>query len=1041
MRYARLPSSYLRRTAATRLLAKAAVARAIEAVDAAVCNNPHPNLGGMYLEEIGDSGRRIVASSPGASRNANVWHHRVFAGTNDLRVVNASTISPDLVDYDTVTPLCMEALAYIPAPLVNEARAYSRVVPTAAWQSLGFDAGRFSYIALDVSDYLDINRLTADVPRSSSASGRISLAYMFENLAHTSSGAGAAQWDSFMEKFRKFDQDSLTLDFRGRYPLISVADFNLALGSGGQSGIRSPFCEYIQNAGGGGGFYGSSSEEDEDRIRRLVFVTDGFFPSDVVDFDRRASVATERYDLGDPANQPFPMSLLATKGGRRQGLATTLMGQGMNKGDKWRERIGRIGCAALYDYLDTDRVPCSLALPVTERVPMICGISPQFIGSKFALNKKQPEKGSYTGQDGASLQSQDANSFPPGYQQTVEATVRYAVDGAKFAAGFMGGSVKTLAVFPFARQDENDGSFEFDGRFALFFSTGDIPLRTKTIDDHLHLSNKTIPSASDTGEFSDKGLIAAKIAPQGFGQITKVSSEDDSLRLLESLGMSDGSRFAAYFNTEGNEFLRVTYRWTRTVKGSEVSGLMKTWDIETLEQAIAAGQAQIVKKESAFKMHDVNGKASDAFLQDIGKDTGPEVWLNAAVWLRETDGTDTVDMVPASIFDDTVQNGIGDAATIYQGLSSRLGYAHPLMKFETGIKFTLSIDELDSLSGGDGSDIKLSPATVLCADPRFNYAPESWFGSDQALTKQLWREKNNSSNGDGDIFLATSDAGYLQSKWELAHLPRFSPLGTFGGDATIGNLSQPPDNRKAFYTDFSETLNHGFAWRSYDPFDEDEDAFVALPWTNDGSGQRINPYSDSSDVLMAAFANTPLDWRRASTNSTNNAAPDFGSMSSAEFNRDYAFNQYCSDESARIRWETLEDVATRFSSLVRTEAAKDISPGALPPWEEAWQKMVWDDEENRLCTIQLEDTVKLWSADKKFLYGYWRDCFAAKQQLYLVFVRAEPIMLGGDVAGQVPPQLGARAMAVVWRDPSRTRQDDNIYRPHRTRVLFYRQFE
>ena len=141
MRYARLPSSYLRRTAATRLLAKAAVARAIEAVDAAVCNNPHPNLGGMYLEEIGDSGRRIVASSPGASRNANVWHHRVFAGTNDLRVVNASTISPDLVDYDTVTPLCMEALAYIPAPLVNEARAYSRVVPTAAWQSLGFDAG------------------------------------------------------------------------------------------------------------------------------------------------------------------------------------------------------------------------------------------------------------------------------------------------------------------------------------------------------------------------------------------------------------------------------------------------------------------------------------------------------------------------------------------------------------------------------------------------------------------------------------------------------------------------------------------------------------------------------------------------------------------------------------------------------------------------------------------------------------------------------------------------------------------------------------
>ena len=44
-------------------------------------------------------------------------------------------------------------------------------------------------------------------------------------------------------------------------------------------------------------------------------------------------------------------------------------------------------------------------------------------------------------------------------------------------------------------------------------------------------------------------------------------------------------------------------------------------------------------------------------------------------------------------------------------------------------------------------------------------------------------------------------------------------------------------------------------------------------------------------------------------------------------------------------------------------------------------------------------------------------------------------MMGGE--GQTPPQLGARAMALVWRDPEATEGDE----PHQTRILFYRQFE
>jgi hypothetical protein len=54
----------------------------------------------------------------------------------------------------------------------------------------------------------------------------------------------------------------------------------------------------------------------------------------------------------------------------------------------------------------------------------------------------------------------------------------------------------------------------------------------------------------------------------------------------------------------------------------------------------------------------------------------------------------------------------------------------------------------------------------------------------------------------------------------------------------------------------------------------------------------------------------------------------------------------------------------------------------------------------------------------------------------LIFVRAEPAMMGSGAVGQVPPQLGGRAVALVWRDPYAKQPG-----PHKTRVLFYRQLD
>jgi hypothetical protein len=100
-------------------------------------------------------------------------------------------------------------------------------------------------------------------------------------------------------------------------------------------------------------------------------------------------------------------------------------------------------------------------------------------------------------------------------------------------------------------------------------------------------------------------------------------------------------------------------------------------------------------------------------------------------------------------------------------------------------------------------------------------------------------------------------------------------------------------------------------------------------------------------------------------------------------------------------------------------------------------------------------------ADRKFMYGYLKRCFANNHQLFLLFVRAESAA-GGGGAGS-----GARAVALVWRDPTAPREatgrghdnaskylnlqngineeswrlNERKYPPHRMRVLFYHQLD
>ena len=1011
MRYSRLPSSYLRRSSSTRLLVKAAMARAIDAVDIAVNNNPHPG--------VGDN--TIIREPYVRNRIHNYWYHRVLMGTNGFNRTS--------MDQSTVSPLCLEALAYIPPPLVNEARFYSRVSPTARWHSLDYDTGRYSFLALDVSDYFDINRMMADVPRSSAPNRRITLAYLFENERHTSAGSGAEAWDTFMENFRTIDEDTLKVTYGSKMPLVSMADYNLQLGRKGSiASFKSPFYDYLTSSGGAG-FYNTTSEAEEDFFRRQTFVTDAWFPK----LDKRNSSGEgaddrddgiERYDLNDGKYQPFTMEFLEAE---RPALSDVVLGKRLQADGtmKWLEHLSGLGCAALYDYLDPDHVPISLAVPTTERAPMICGLETTFPGAKFGVRKVfEPESGKE--EDGVISTVGDT-------ERTVRMTVKYRVDSSKITPGFMGGVVKSLVVFPFAHKDTSDGSFVLDGRFSMFFSSQPMTLRTGEQNDVLHLMT---PMIANTALDPKTGLMNVKLQDQGVSFPAKITSEDQAVKEIES--RLNAQAMGPYFAQNGNELLSVTYEWKQT--HPMTGGVMDkmTW-IPKFAEVFAAGGEYITAAHCGIPALLSNGTVdpqfTDANIVKIvqgGNGNGPDLRLNAAVWMRLKDKNGKiVDMVPACLSDDKLQNNVNDPdpRMAIVGKQEFAGQPFPIFRMDTGVQFKLSISSLEDMLAGD-TEVKMAPEAAIVADPRFNYAPEHWFELPGKLTKENWLQSNaTGGNGrDHDIFMATSDAGYMQSPYEVAHLTRFTNLIKYGNSVSAGNMGAPDGgNITSIPKSFGETRNNHLAWLTYDPIDDNADAFLDLPWTAAGNGFKVNPYSDSTNILMSVFANTPIDWKRASTNDVPNGE-SYYDMSVTDFNKRYAFNEY-SDET-KLDYRVLERIAGRFSDKVRSGVDWEDALADLGDWTSA--------SADRLCGVELGDSDDLWDADRKFLYGFWNDCFAVKQQLYLVFVRAEPVMMGSGTAGQIPPQLGARAMALVWRDPNKAKEPDY---PHQTRVLFYRQFE
>ena len=1049
MRSARLPSSYLRRNVVARQLAKAALAEAMEFIDFTIGNNPGPGVG----TKTSTSSVRATALGLSTGEKYNYWYHNIFIGTNGWMDVQLGEKPP------TISTLTLEGLAYIPPPLVNEARRYSRRSIGGQWRNLSFDAGRYAFCAIDVSNCFDVNRVQANTRRDSGAN-RVSLAHLFENSDHTGYNTGFTpqKWDDFMQQYgnlRKPTASTPGMVQDNKVPFISIADINLAMYAAYGQSSPFTFARYVsgdyQN-----GFYCTQSQftSEAEAIKNLQFVTDSFFPpvpesvyldqiNEALDELGESSI-TEIYDLNssdgqffsniDDDDAPNDVSYKEVRD-----MSSTVI----NAVNSRRKLLSKLDLCCLYDYLDGDSVPVSLAIPCVERVPSVIGIE-QKLKPQMTL---ECEDSGWQDKGGSDTEKE--------YEKTLTGKMN------KFAQTLRMTTLKVQTVFPFLRAAPS--GFNVDACIRLWFSSS--PTLDK-LRGYTYI-RPTDKNAFTTTEYKD-GII--NLACDRAATISGTTPTDaESAIQTVSLNFASASSIDVFdhaftvklkkvvpVDDDGNEdenSAKVTVETDGTIANfvplkSDESGMDENYSDQS-------------------KFVTLMGKAIEEVTDPAGVTEVDDMYLHAAVFVRITDQDGkVVDMVPATLADDGYQNsapGLSGAAA--KVLGTLLGTDGALMHYSASSTATgVSVKFSPAGFSGDWQPT-LEPSVLYCADPRFNYAPEDWYipNGTSSLSKDSWLSTCGAptlGSNDYDIFFGVSNCGYLQSVYELAYLPRLSPKFVYENKdlGILKNISLD-DSKRSFVsseadTQFSQTTPK-VNWSTYSPFDkgssaaDQRDNFEKLGIVSLPSGFRVSAASTSVDNFMAAVANTPISWELAGTNANNVAGGEKG-MEVETFNRQYAFNAM--NNSALISWDKLNDVAAELQSAMTSStdssnsSKKEETEDETPNVDLAFSDLTWYDSSNpnSLFGVDLgsnssSGSTKIHDIDRKMLYGFWHDSFTSVgQQLFLIFVRAEPMMMGGGSVGQTPPQLGSKAVALVWRDPTKSQNDDT---PHRMRILFYRQFD
>ncbi len=1034
MRQSRAPSSHLRRESTARYLLKSALANAISRLDGELNSNGY--VEGVYTDPYPGVG---PAQSLPDRQNGDLWTHRVFT---PFGLTNVES---------TVSTLTLEGLAYLPPAVINEARVYSRLTSTAVWKNLSYDLGRYAFMAVDVSDCFDINRLRANERRSSAPGRRVNMSSLFES--------NGSELDTLLER-------------ADPVPFVSLADFSI-LGSGSSF---APFSRYIGSIGGEGYPYNAG---DAQYVSNALFVVDTWFPPT----NRTGSAsAAEVHDIAAKSeNQPFRNYNVSSfidlyKNGTLPDLGNVLS-----------KNLG-VGLACLYDYLDADQVPLSLALPTVETVPMVCALGIANGGASQLTPKVEESL------DG-DVEYQKVSS---GKTHTMKRTFTKHVYKGLGASSLM---LTGVAAYPFKRVDGGrKGSFKVEAIAAVFMADKGLLCR---LADNSPVRPKQAEWSAGGGTERD-GILFFKGG-------TSVSFPDDIAKTTDALTSfniqlqgPNASESSLYYDIADVDVTPMNQRdenfqpiQTRKFKTAD----------STPENAIVYDANGVVVKANTL----YTGARKDELIKDSkrlsnGEDqneitfTGSTTYrLTVAVWVRVLNGSDVVDLAPAVFRDDEeMLQGVN-----YNGLTSTpqmeglCGAGVPILDFVTDREFKYSDGE-DGFAKLDGTPAAYVNWTELyAADPRFNFAPEDWFGKTDAngdVTPASWLTAlgANSTTGSGgvfgggrdsDIFMFTSDQEYLQSMGELAFLPN---LQTMDGSATSPFESSEYHGAGRYHKQnnfgsrsWSDVANKSFIWRTYTPVNHSgsgTDPIYELTMDGNngqnpsgkqivsGSGDfRANPFSSDSRILAAVVKDTPYDYYVASTNDELTVLSKSASASDA---RRYAFGSNASSKSARWNDGEIVEFASRLCNAFG-DNARNVGDGKCN-WMSTFDNFAWydgktGDEQTTFLGSSKTLSNPLHGVDRKFLHSFWRECFQNRQQLFLVFIRAEPLTVGGSSGDAISnSQLGARGVALVWRDPEppqrsgssgssgktsrqmlRSAWQDDLKNngPHRTRVLFYHQFD
>ena len=1116
MRQSRAPSSYLRRNVSARYLVKAALANAIEELEGAYNENrtwgirenerdssnpnrdylPDNHFYGIFDDPYPGCGRDNQ-DFPGNPRgNGDYWLKRVFCPFGPVLEPTSESEMSDEDDRDlkanpTVPTLTLEALAYLPPAIADDVRRVSRLTRTACWRPLPYEAGRYAYTAVNVSDLFDINKLMAE-PRNSSPNGRISLCSLAGTDATSPTALGSP--NALDTAAAKWESSSLDT------PYVSLADFAL-LNAGTD---YSPFSRFIGSSGDPLLRGGNAAEANS------LFVTDTWFPASSGQMTTGGSASpgsggmgansanttaggasSVTYDLAG-GHQPFKTGAFSATPCPDIFEARNFRNDKDNVGEIFEKNLG-IGLACLYDYLDRDSQPLSLCLPTTEATPMILGIS-----SPAALRPEIGEIGTDGGTSSAPIEG-TVPATAPGERPT-PATAKVKRTATKIGITRFGGGnvqIKVMAAYPFKRMRTtgrtNGKDFKLRGVMRIFLAQPGMKSRLS--------SNAKIPSFANPGDWPDGGNANA-VAANG---VATFFSEEKS---LSSLYSSDVRTWQEAIDDNiplkfSNMDVQMPIYWKVKEEVDQSSVMPQKPGFAPNNPDDVRGEfnsfGNLSTESAALRPFDDAGNWHSGWtangpweMTGIGDaactkaDSEPVIAndvkfrLQVAVWLQVLDGQKVVDMVPASYVDDEIWLNADNTRGRNENIN-QMGDGMPLLSFSASTDISYKTIESDLQQMVEFTDAK----ALYAVDPRFNWAPEGWWANaGDRVSKDTWHgeiENNLWGTGgrDRDIFLFVSDQEYLQDIGELQFLPYLQEMN---GSGNFNRGDYSPNYHGAALTtrmtaaaaasDFERGIS--FLWRTYTAYDSGDgyDPIYALPPNatrihSGGNGFRLNPYSDDDRVLFAALVGTPFDYYVASTNEDSQVkSSQCRNIDLASMMNTFSFGR---SGVARLTDEEIENIG--YAIRETFQEAADAGNG---DWEGAWENLMsrgeWQDvalkcdENNKFLGETLGSA--LHGVDRKFLASFWRECFANRQQLFLVFVRAEPTSVGGGAADALSSaQLGGRAVALVWRDPSvpaynaSQRKPRSDFRslsdsakedfrkmkkecpPHRTRVLFYHQFD